>query len=83
MTTAPRMQASDEPDAATGQLIASYRSGLLSRREFFQKLAFATGSILLAYQIVRAEGIASEEKIYNWPHPQGQSPTPKESIAAL
>jgi carboxymethylenebutenolidase len=68
------------------QLIARYRQGELSRREFFQMLAFTTGSILLARDIMLAEGFASEWEAYNWPDaatPQGQTaPTPKESIEA-
>lgn len=64
-------------------LVKRYRHGALSRREFFQKLAFATGSVLLAYEIMLEEGFASEGEVYDWPDPQGQAlPTPKESIAA-
>jgi hypothetical protein len=48
-----------------------YRSGQLSRREFFQKLAFFTGSIVLAHQIMLQEGFASEWEVYDWPDPQG------------
>jgi carboxymethylenebutenolidase len=68
-------------------LIQEYRGGGLSRREFFQKLAFATGSILLAQQIMLDEGFAADWESYVWadqaPQP-GQVPqlTPKESIAA-
>ena len=62
-------------------LIREYRTGSLSRREFFQKLAFATGSILLAQEIMLGEGFASEWEAYNWPE-QEPAPTPKDSIAA-
>ena len=62
-------------------LIREYRAGQLSRREFFQKLAFATGSILLAQSIMLDEGFASEWEAYNWPE-QEPVPTPKDSIAA-
>ncbi len=68
------------------ELIESYRGGGLSRREFFQKLAYATGSILLAQQILLESGFAAEWEAYNWPEYaalQGQAPpTPSESIAA-
>jgi len=68
-------------------LVAQFRSGGLSRREFFQKLAFATGSILLAQQLMLDYGFASEMEIYDWPDPfrgpqDAPPPTPKESIAA-
>lgn len=64
-------------------LIRQYRGGDMSRREFFQKLAFVTGSILLAQQVMLEEGFASEMEIYDWPDAQDQPPpTPKESIAA-
>ncbi len=65
------------------ELIAHYRRGELSRREFFQKLAFVTGSILLAHQIMLAEGLASYWDSYDWPEQEGQAPpTPKQSIEA-
>jgi carboxymethylenebutenolidase len=67
-------------------LVERYRSGELSRREFFQMLAFLTGSIMLAHEIMLEEGFAAEWEAYNWPEqaPQlGQAPpTPKESIEA-
>jgi carboxymethylenebutenolidase len=71
-------------------LIQEYRSGGLSRREFFQKLAFATGSILLAQQIMIDEGFAADWEAYEWAdqapqpgqQPQQPQPTPGESIAA-
>jgi carboxymethylenebutenolidase len=75
MTTAPRTE--------IDQLVRQYRGGSLSRREFFQKLAYVTGSIVLAHELMLREGFASEWEIYNWPDPQDQPPpTPKESIAA-
>lgn len=58
----------------------SYRSGAISRREFFQKLAYLTGSIVLAHEIMLAEGFAFDWEAYDWPDPQAQ--TPKQSIAA-
>jgi carboxymethylenebutenolidase len=68
------------------EIIETYRGGGLSRREFFQKLAYATGSILLAQQILLESGFAAEWEAYNWPEQaaqQGQPPpTPAESIAA-
>ena len=65
------------------RLIDQYRGGQISRREFFQKIAFATGSIVLAHEFMLENGFASEWEIYNWPDPQGQAmPTPKESIEA-
>ena len=68
---------------AVQNLIGQYRSGAISRREFFQKVAYATGSILLAQQLMLDYGFASEMEIYDWPDPQDQPPpTPKESIAA-
>jgi carboxymethylenebutenolidase len=67
-------------------LIANYRRGEISRREFFQGLAFLTGSIMLAQEIMLREGFAAEWEAYNWPDPPAQAgqapPTPKESIAA-
>jgi carboxymethylenebutenolidase len=72
--------------SAVEQLIERYRRGDLSRREFFQMLAYVTGSIVLAHEIMLDSGFASEWEIYNWPDPpaqQGQAPpTPKESIEA-
>lgn len=63
--------------------IEKYQRGEISRREFFQKLAFVTGSVLLAHQIMLEKGFASEWEAYDWPDAQGQAqPTPKESIAA-
>jgi carboxymethylenebutenolidase len=71
---------------ALDRLIENYREGSLSRREFFQRLAYLTGSIVLAHEIMLDSGLAAEWEIYNWPDPpaqQGQpAPTPKESIAA-
>lgn len=71
---------------ALDRLIENYREGNLSRREFFQRLAYLTGSIVLAHEIMLDSGFAAEWEIYNWPDPpaqQGQpAPTPKESIAA-
>ncbi len=72
---------------AVENLIHDYRRGGLSRREFFQKLAFVTGSILLAHEIMLAEGLASYWEAYDWPSQEAQAqqpppPTPKESIAA-
>jgi carboxymethylenebutenolidase len=65
------------------ELAAAYRARRLSRREFFQKLAFASGSLLLAQQIALEEGVAAEWEIYDWPDAQGQQvPTPAESIAS-
>lgn len=64
-------------------LIQEYRGGAISRREFFQRLAYATGSVLLAHQVMLREGLASEWEAFNWPDPPGQTPpTPKESIVA-
>ncbi len=68
------------PASALESLKQSYRTGAISRREFFQKLAYLTGSIVLAHEIMLAEGFASEWEAYDWPHPQAQAP--KESIAA-
>lgn len=68
--------------SATEELIAEYRRGGFSRREFFQKLAFVTGSILLAHEIMLAEGLASYWEAYDWPEQEGQAPTPKQSIEA-
>lgn len=71
------------PQTVVDSLIRQYRGGLLSRREFFQKLAYATGSILLAHELMLREGFATEWEFFNWPDPQDQpQPTPKESIAA-
>jgi carboxymethylenebutenolidase len=71
---------------ALDRLIENYREGSLSRRDFFQRLAYLTGSIVLAHEIMLDSGLAAEWEIYNWPDPpaqQGQpAPTPKESIAA-
>jgi len=71
---------------ALDRLIENYREATLSRREFFQRLAFLTGSIVLAHEIMLDTGLAAKWEIYNWPEPpapQGQpAPTPKESIAA-
>jgi len=70
-------------ESAVKRLLEGYRRGEISRREFFQMLAFATGSLLVARDILLAEGIASEWEWYNWPDAQGQTPpTPKESITA-
>jgi carboxymethylenebutenolidase len=75
MTSAPR--------TAIDQLIRQYRGGEISRREFFQKLAYVSGSIVLAHELMLREGFASEWEAFNWPDPQDQpQPTPKESIAA-
>lgn len=73
-----------QPAAASAieSLKQSYRAGAISRREFFQKLAYLTGSIVLAHQMMLAEGFASEWEAYDWPDPQDQQPTPAESIAA-
>ncbi len=71
------------PQTIVDSLIRDYRKGQLSRREFFQKLAFALGSIVLAHELMLQEGFASEWEAFNWPDPQDQAqPTPKESIAA-
>lgn len=71
---------------AVENLIQDYRRGVLSRREFFQKLAFVTGSILLAHEIMLAEGLASYWEAYDWPTQEAAQqpppPTPAESIAA-
>lgn len=71
---------------AVENLIQDYRRGGLSRREFFQKLAFVTGSILLAHEIMLAEGLASYWEAYDWPSQEAAQqpppPTPRESIAA-
>jgi len=64
----------------TDQLIHSYKAGEISRREFFQRLAFLLGSVALAYQFMIEEGFASEWEIYSWPDPQGL--TPQQSIEA-
>lgn len=70
-------------ESAVKRLLQSYRSGEISRREFFQMVAFTTGSVLVARDMLLAEGIASEWEAYNWPDAQGQTPpTPKESITA-
>jgi len=70
-------------ESTVKRLVESYRRGEISRREFFQMAAFATGSVLVARDILLAEGVASEWEWYNWPDAQGQAPpTPKESIAA-
>lgn len=76
--------ASSKQVSAVDTLIQTYRGGGLSRREFFQKLAFVTGSILLAHEIMLAEGFASYWDVYDWPSQEGQpqQPTPKESIEA-
>lgn len=71
-------------------LIQEYRAGGLSRREFFQKLAFATGSILLAQHIMIEEGFAAYWESFEWAEQAAQPgqqpgpppPTPRESIAA-
>jgi carboxymethylenebutenolidase len=67
-------------------VIETYRGGGMSRREFFQALAFVTGSIAMAREIMLAEGFAAEWEAYNWPEPAAQPgqapPTPKESITA-
>ncbi len=65
-------------------LVARHRSGEISRREFFQKLAFLTGSLLFAHQLMMEEGLAFPWEAYTWPGQQGQAPapTPKESIEA-
>lgn len=71
------------PRTVVDSLIRDYRKGELSRREFFQKVAFALGSIALAHELMLREGFASEWEAFNWPDPQDQAPpTPKESIAA-
>jgi len=71
------------PHTVVDSLIRDYRKGQLSRREFFQKVAFALGSIVLAHELMLQEGFASEWEAFNWPDPQDQAqPTPKESIAA-
>lgn len=70
---------------AVENLIQDYRRGQMSRREFFQRLAFVTGSIILAHEIMLAEGLASYWDAYDWPSQEGQQPpppTPKESITA-
>ncbi len=70
---------------AVDALVARHRSGEISRREFFQKLAFLTGSLLLAQQLMIEEGLAFPWEAYEWPLQQGQAPpppSPKESIAA-
>lgn len=72
------------------ELIEKYRSRSLSRWEFFQTLAYLTGSVALAHEVMLREGFAAEWEAYNWPDAateQGQQagpppPTPKESIAA-
>lgn len=64
----------------TEQLVSTYRSGQISRREFFQRLAFLMGSVALAYQFMLEEGFASEWEIYSWPDPQDL--TPQQSIEA-
>jgi len=76
--------ASSKQVSAVDTLIQTYRGGGLSRRELFQKLAFATGSLLLAHEIMLAEGFASYWDAYDWPsqEPQRPQPTPKESIEA-
>jgi len=70
---------------ALDRLIENYREGNVSRREFFQRLAFLTGSIVLAHEIMLDSGFAAEWESYNWPDPPAQqgtpAPTPKESIA--
>jgi carboxymethylenebutenolidase len=72
--------------SAVEQLIERYRAGELARREFFQMLAYLTGSVVLAHEIMLDAGFAAEWEIYNWPDApaqQGQAaPTPKESIEA-
>jgi carboxymethylenebutenolidase len=76
----------DTQPITVASLVESYRRGELSRREFFQALAYLTGSILLAQEIMLREGFAAEWEAYNWPDPpaqQGQAPpTPRESIEA-
>jgi len=71
---------------ALRRLMEQYRSGEIPRREFFQRLAFLTGSILLAHEFMFKEGFASEWETFNWPDPPAQAgqtqPTPAESIAA-
>ena len=57
---------------ALDRLIESYREGGLSRREFFQRLAYLTGSIVLAHEIMLDTGLAAEWEIYNWPDPPAQ-----------
>lgn len=65
------------------QLSEEYRAGKISRRELFQKAAYALGSILLAQQFMLEYGFASEWEAYNWPDAQDQPPpTPAESIKA-
>lgn len=71
------------PRTVVESLIRDYRKGDLSRREFFQRVAFALGSIALAHELMLREGFASEWEAFDWPAPQDQAPpTPKESIAA-
>jgi carboxymethylenebutenolidase len=73
-------------ETALDRLIDSYRAGALTRREFFQRVAFLTGSVLLAQEVMLREGFAAEWETYNWPDPPAQAgqapPTPKESIEA-
>ncbi len=67
--------------SSVDQLFASYRSGEISRREFFQRLAYVTGSLMAAQQIMSA----TDPFIPPWDDPvfqQPGGPTPKESIAA-
>ncbi len=73
------------------ELIQNYRAGTMNRWEFFQTLAYLTGSIMLAQEVMLQEGFAAEWEAYNWPEqaaqpgqqPQGPPPpTPKESIEA-
>jgi carboxymethylenebutenolidase len=73
------MTAIEKPQVES--LVREYRAGQLSRREFFQKVAFATGSILLAQQLMLDYGFASEWEAYNWPE-QEPAPSPADSIAA-
>jgi len=79
---------------ALERLVQSYREGSLSRRGFFQRLAFLTGSVVAAKEIMVVEGFAREYEAYDWtevspalapaqaPGQAPQQPTPKESIAA-
>ncbi len=66
------------------RLAEQHRRGEISRREFFQKLAFASGSVLAAQEIFLREGYAREWEACEWLGLQGQAgqPTPKESITA-
>jgi carboxymethylenebutenolidase len=63
------------------ELIKSYSSGEISRRELFQKLAFVAGSLMAAQEIMAS----TAPFVPPWMDPifqQQAGPTPKESIAA-